>query len=78
MDKYRISAFTFESYEGSRILMCQAFSINPLESLAECVAWIDSLDFKPDFLQITYKDASCLFDTEDTRISNNIFYCNRH
>ena len=78
MDKYRISAFRFENYEGSRILMCHAVSINPLDSLSECVDWINSLNVKPDFIQISYKDASCLFDDEDSRICNNIFYCNHH
>lgn len=77
MDKYRVSVFKFDYYEGSRILGCYAFSINPLDSLEDCIAWINSLDTKPDFIQISYKDGSCLFDNEDTRISNNVFYCNR-
>lgn len=78
MDKYRVSVFNFEWYEGSRILMCSAFSINPIDSLTDCVAWINSLDYKPDFIQISYNNGSCLFDNEDSRISNNIFYCKHH
>lgn len=78
MDKYKVSAFQFDYFEGSRILGCYAFSIHPLNSLSDVVDWINSLDSKPDFIQISYCDGSCLFDNEDTRIVNNIFYCNRH
>lgn len=78
MEKYRVSVFNFDYAEGRRILTCTAFSINPLNSLEECIEWIHQLDFKPDFIKISYKDGSCLYDNEDTRIINNIFYCNRH
>lgn len=78
MDRYKVSVFQFAWYEGSRILECYAFSVNPLESLEEVVSWINSLESKPDFIQISYVNGGCLFDNEDTRIVNNIFYCNKH
>lgn len=77
MDKYRVSAFHFAWYDGSRILECYAFSVNPLDSLSEVVDWINSLTQKPDHIRINYFDGGCLFDNEDTRISNNVFYCNK-
>lgn len=78
MDKYRVSVFNFEWYEGHRILMISAFSINPLDSLEDVVEWLRQLDFKPDHIRINYNDASCLFDNEDSRISNNVFFCNNN
>lgn len=78
MDKFRVSAFRFEFYEGSRILECYAFSVNPLDSYEEVIDWIRSLNSKPDHIRINYVNGGCLFDNEDTRISNNVFYCTRH
>lgn len=78
MDKYRVSAYQFEYYEGHRILECVAFSIDPLDTLEEVVSWIRSLDFKPDHIRVNYMDSCCLFDNEDTRILNNVFYCRSH
>lgn len=79
MHKYKVSVFRFENYEGSRVLSCYAFSINPLDSLEDVVSWINSLEGDhPDFIQISHVLGGCLFDNEDTRISNNVFYCNRH
>lgn len=77
MVKYRVSAFRFEYYECSRILECYAFSINPLDSLSDVVSWIDSLDSKPDHIRINCNHGGCLFDNEDTRIMNNVFYTNK-
>lgn len=78
MDKYSVSAFQFSYYDGSRILECYAFSVNPLDSLSEVVDWINSLNVKPDHIRINYVNGGCLFDNEDTRICNNVFYCNKH
>ena len=77
MDKYKVSAYTFEYYDGSRVLECQAFSVNPLDSLDEVFSWINSLNFIPDHIRINHTNGGCLFDNEDTRILNNVFYCNR-
>ena len=78
MHKYKVSVFQFEYYDGQRILECVAFSINPLDSLAEVVVWINNLGFTPDHIRINHVIGGCLFDNEDTRILNNVFYCNKH
>lgn len=78
MDKYRVSAFVLEHYDGHRVLECAAFSVDPLDSLEEVIDWIRGLNFKPDHIRINYKDGGCLFDTEDTRIMNNVFYCHKY
>ena len=77
MDKYLVSVFSFDCYEGSRILECRAFTINPLDSLDDVVTWINNLDFKPDHIRINFQVGGCLFDNEDNRISNNVFYTNK-
>lgn len=77
MDKYVVSAFSLEYYEGHRVLECKAFSIDPLDSLEDVIAWIRSLNFKPDHIRINYKNGGCLFDNVDTRILNNVFYTDK-
>lgn len=77
MDKYLVSAFVLSFNDGHRILECHAFSINPLDSLEDVISWIKSLNFKPDHIRINYKNGGCLFDNDDTRILNNVFYCNK-
>ena len=77
MDKYRVSVYNLEYYEGRRLLECAAFTVNPLDSLDDVVSWISQLPFKPDHIRINYNDGSCLFDNEDSRILNNTFFCTK-
>lgn len=77
MDKYRVSVYQLEWYDGHRVLECVCFSIDPLDSLEDVVSWLRQLDFKPDHIRINYVNGGCLFDNEDTRILNNVFWCNK-
>lgn len=73
---FHVSLYNFDFYEGSRILGLSAFTVNPLENFSQIEQWIKDTGISPDHVRINLRPLGGLF-SEDDRISNNVFYCNK-